>query len=145
MQTKINSEIKNAMLAKDATKLGVLRMLKATLTNLAIERKADLADTDVITAIRKAIKTRQDSVEAFKTANRLDLANKEEAEIEVLEAYLPTALSEEELDKLIAQSLVESGAVTKKQMGAAMKLATEKAAGRVDGKTLSTRIGQLLH
>lgn len=144
MQERINEDIKKAMLAKDATKLGVLRMVKTSLINLEKERKTRLEDADFISTFRKAIKTRQDSVVAFTDANRKDLADKEHAEIAILESYLPAKMSAEELDSLVKAAVADSGASSKKQMGAAMKLATERAAGRVDGRTISTLIGKLL-
>lgn len=145
LQIQLNNDLKTAMLAKDSTKVGVLRMVKAAIANLAIEKKtADLDDQAVLAVIRKNIKTRQDSVEAFNKGNRPLLAKQEEAEITILETYLPQALSDEELDTLVKAAISETGATTKKDMGAVMKLANQKAAGRADGKTLSMKVQSAL-
>jgi len=141
----INDDIKTAMRSKNSLTLGVLRMLKAAITNSAIEKKvAELADPDIVIAVRKAIKTRQDSIEAYMKAERKDLADIENEEISILTKFLPAAMSDDDINKLVDEAILASGATTKKQMGAAMKIATEKAAGRIDGKTLSSKIGSKL-
>jgi len=135
------------MRAKDASKLGVLRMLKSALMNAAIEKAGAgtiLDDAEATAVIRKEVKKRQDSVESFAKAGRTELADKEKAEIEVLNAYLPAALGAEELSALVREAIAEAGATSKKEMGAVMKIANAKAAGRVDGKTLSAEVQKLL-
>lgn len=135
------------MKAKQAERLGVLRMLKAALKNVAIEKGGPdvaLEDADVLAIIRKQVKQRQDSVESFTKGGRPELAAKEEAEIAVLNAYLPQALSAEALAALVKEAIAESGATSKAQMGLAMKIAKEKAAGRADGKALSLEVQRQL-
>jgi uncharacterized protein YqeY len=147
LQTQIDSDIKDAMRAKAAAKLGVLRMLKSALMNAAIEKGGAgtiLDDPEASAVIRKEVKKRQDSVESFEKAGREELAAKERAEIEVLNTYLPAALGADELAALVRESIAEAGATTKKEMGAVMKIANAKAAGRVDGKTLSAEVQKLL-
>ena len=149
IQQQINDRIKDAMKAKDQNTLTALRGLKSALTLLAVEKElgpqGELEVTDVLTVVRKQIKQRQDSVEAFRAGNRPELAAKEEAEIAVLKKFLPQAMSEEEIERLVTQVIQELGATSKKEMGAVMKLASERALGRADGKTLSQAIGKRLH
>lgn len=147
LQSQIDNDIKDAMRAKDTAKLGVLRMLKSALMNAAIEKGGagtQLDDAEAMAVIRKEVKKRQDSVEGFEKGGRAELADKERAEIEVLNAYLPKALSPEEVTALVREAIAEAGATSRKEMGAVMKIANAKAAGRVDGKTLSTEVQKQL-
>lgn len=147
LQSQIDNDIKDAMRAKDPAKLGVLRMLKSALMNAAIEKGGagtQLDDAEAMAVIRKEVKKRQDSVEGFEKGGRAELADKERAEIEVLNAYLPMALSPEEVTALVREAIAEAGATSRKEMGAVMKIANAKAAGRVDGKTLSTEVQKQL-
>lgn len=147
LQTQIDSDIKDAMRAKDAAKLGVLRMLKTALMNAAIEKGGAgtiLDDTEASAVVRKEVKKRQDSVESFAGAGRTELADKERAEIDVLNTYLPQALGAGEVTALVRDAIAEAGATSRKEMGAVMKIANAKAAGRVDGKTLSAEVQRQL-
>ena len=147
LQQQIDNDLKESMKARQAERLGVLRMLKAALKNVAIEKGGPdvaLEDADVIAVIRKQVKQRQDSVESFVKGGRPELASKEEAEIVVLDGYLPQALSAEELTAIVKESIAESGATSKAQMGLAMKVAKEKVAGRADGKALSLEVQRQL-
>ncbi len=147
LQTQVDSDIKDAMRAKDAAKLGVLRMLKTALMNAAIEKGGAgtiLEDAEATAVIRKEVKKRQDSVASFEGAGRAELAEKEKAEIVVLETYLPQALSAEAVTALVREAIAEAGATSKKDMGAVMKIANAKAAGQVDGKTLSGEVQKQL-
>ena len=146
-QAQIDQDIKEAMKAKQADRLMVIRMLKASLKNLAIEKGgADfvLDDATALTVVRKEMKKRQDSIESFEKGNRPDLAAKEKAEAEILAAYLPQALTPDEVAALVKEVIAELGATSKAQMGAVMKVANERAAGRVDGKTLSATVNSQL-
>jgi uncharacterized protein YqeY len=147
LQTQVDSDIKDAMRAKDAVKLGTLRMLKSALMNAAIEKGGAgtiLDDTEASAVIRKEVKKRQDSVESFEKAGRVELAEKEKVEIEILAGYLPKAMSADEIAALVREAIAEAGATSKQQMGAVMKVANAKAAGRADGKTLSTEVQKQL-
>ena len=147
LPAKIDAEIKQAMLSKDAARLGVLRMLKSGIKYAAIEKGgADYQPTDseVITVVRKEIKKRQDSVESFAKGGRPELAEKEQAEIAILTEYLPAPLTEEEIEKIVTAAIIEVGATTKAQMGAVIKAAQVRAEGRVDGKKLSQIVQKLL-
>lgn len=146
-QERIDGDIKAAMKARDAARLGVLRMLKSALKNAAIEKggaEARLEDAAAQAVVRKEAKKRQDSIEGFLKGGRQDLAEVEKAELLVLEAYLPAQLSPEELAVLVREAIAESGATTKAQMGLVMKIATEKAAGRADGRALSAAVSAQL-
>lgn len=147
IQDQIDSDIKDAMRARAAERLSVLRLLKSALKNAAIEKhgaEGKLDDADALVVIRKQVKQRQDSVEGFEKGGRPELAAKEKGEIEFLNAYLPKALSESELTELVAAAIAEAGATSKAHMGAVMKIATAKAGGRVDGKTLSQAVQKAL-
>lgn len=145
LQERIQQEIKAAMLAMDADKLGTLRLLKSALGYAQIEKKTDsLPDADVMAIIQREVKKRRDSAEQFTTGGRPELADKELKEIVVLETLLPKQLSAEELEQLVRATIQETGATSKKDMGVVMKAVQAKVAGRADGKTISTLVGRLL-
>ena len=141
--TRIPEDIKTAMRAKDTTALNALRALKSAMTNAAIEKgslSTVLEESEVLAVVRKQIKQRVDSCEQFEKAGRAELAITEKAEIEILSRYLPTALTEEELLKIIEQAVADTGATGKADMGKVMKRSQELAEGRADGKLLSAAV-----
>ena len=147
IQEKIDAGIREAMRAKEADRLSALRMVKSALMNLAIEKHGaggKLADLDALNIIRKQIRQRQESIQVFEKGGRPDLAAKEKREIDYLAAFLPAPLTESEIQELVKEAIAEVGATSKAQMGAVMKLATEKAAGRADGKALSQMVQRIL-
>ena len=147
LQERIDSDLKDAMRAKDAARLGVLRMLKSALKYSAIEKagaEAQLDDTEAAQVIRKQVKQRQDSIESFEKGGRPELAAKEKDELEILKAYLPQGLSADELEKIVRETISEVGATSKAQMGAVMKALQGKVAGRADGKSLSQEVQRQL-
>ncbi len=147
-QAKIDQDLKEAMKAKQAERLGVIRMLKSALKNVAIEKGGMdyvLDDATALTVVRKEMNKRQDSIEGFEKGNRPELAAREKAEAEILAAYLPAPLSADEINSLVAAVIAEVGATSKAQMGAVMKLASERSAGRADGKALSSAVAAQLH
>lgn len=142
---QLGAEITSAMRARDTDRLGPLRLLKSAIGYVQIERKTEnLSDADVQAVIRKEIKKRQDAAGLFDQGGRPELAARERAEIAVLEAFLPQALSADELDAIVRAAIAETGATSKKQMGAVMKTAQAAAAGRADGRALSARVSALL-
>jgi uncharacterized protein len=144
-QERLVQEIKSAMLAKDAERLSALRMLKSSVGYAQIERKSEnLSEPDFIAVVQKEVKKRRDSVEQFEKGGRPELAEKEKKEIEVLETFLPKALSPEELEQLVKATIQELGATSKKEMGPVIKAVQAKAAGRAEGKTISALVGRLL-
>ena len=145
LQEKLGQEIKAAMLAKDADRLGALRMLKSTLGYILIEKKTEtISDGDFVGVVQKEVKKRRDSIEQFEKGGRPELAAKEKQEIAVLESFLPQQLSAEELEKMVRDAIAETGATSKKEMGPVIKAVQTKAAGRADGKTISQLVGKLL-
>jgi hypothetical protein len=147
IQQRIDSDMKDAMRAKDAAKLGVLRMLKSAVKNAAIEKggaTAELDDAEATQVIRKQVKQRQDSIESFESGGRPELAAKEKEELVVLNAYLPQAMNADELAAAVRETIAETGATSRAQMGAVMKALQTKLAGRADGKTLSQEVQRQL-
>ena len=135
------------MRAQDVMKVGVLRMLKSALKYAAIEKsgaEAELNDAEAVQVIRKQVKQRQDSIESFEKGGRAELVEKEKKELSILNEYLPQAMSADELGKIVRETIAEVGATSKAQMGAVMKAAQAKAAGRADGKTLSQEVQRQL-
>jgi uncharacterized protein YqeY len=144
---RIDADLKDAMRSKDATRLSVLRMLKAALQNAAIEKSgadAQMSDTDAVQVIRKQVKQRQDSIESFEKGGRAELAAKEKEELSILQSYLPQAMSADELAKVVRETIAEVGATSKAQMGGVMKALQAKLGGRADGKTLSAEVQRRL-
>jgi uncharacterized protein YqeY len=147
IQERIDFDLKEAMRARDTTKLGVLRMLKSALKYAAIAKsdaEAQLSDAEAGQVIRKQVKQRQDSIDSFEKGGRAELANKEKEELSILSAYLPQAMSGEELAKVVRETIAEVGATSRAQMGAVMKALQVKAAGRADGKALSQEVARQL-
>lgn len=145
LQERLSQEIKSAMLAKDADRLGALRMLKSTIGYILIDQKTEtLSDSDFIGIVQKEIKKRRDSIEQFEKGGRPELASKEKQEISILESFLPQQLTPEELEALVRSAITDTGATSKKEMGAVIKAAQAKAAGRADGKAISQWVGKLL-
>lgn len=142
---KISAELKAAMLAKDADRTGTLRMLKSAIGYTQIEKKTEnLSDADLLAVVQREAKKRRDSIEEFERGGRAELAAKEKIELKVLEEFLPKQLSPEEMEALVRAAIAETGSTSKKDMGAVMKAAQAKAAGRADGKALSGIVGRLL-
>jgi uncharacterized protein len=145
--TRIADDLKNAMRAKDTIALMTIRALKAAMTNAAIENGGlgtELDEAEISSIIRKQIKQRRDSFEQFTNAGRAELADKEIAEIAILETYLPAAMTAEEITKLVKSIINETGASSKADMGKVMKLVQEKAQGRADGKLISQEVAKSL-
>ncbi len=145
--SRITEDMKTAMKARDSVTLNMVRNLKSALKYAAIEKlgaDGELEEVDALAVVRKEIKKRQDSVESYEQANRPELAEIEKAEIAILEKYLPAAMSQEELVKLVEAAIAETGATSKKEMGAVMKLLQERVAGRADNKSLSQEVGKRL-
>jgi uncharacterized protein YqeY len=144
---RVDSDLKEAMRAKDATRLGVLRMLKSALKYAVIAKsgaEGELNDAEAAQVIRKQAKQRQDSIESFEKGGRAELAEKEKEELSILNAYLPQQMNADELAKIVRESIAEVGATSKAQMGAVMKALQAKIAGRADGKMLSTEVQKQL-
>ena len=138
---QVEKDLVAALRAQEALKLSVLRMMKAALMNKKVERGKDVDDTEALAVLRTLAKQRHESVEAFRKGGREDLAQKEEAEVKIVEAYLPAAASDDEIDVAVAAAIAESGATTAKDVGKAMKAAMAKLAGKnADGKRVSEKV-----
>jgi len=135
---KIAADMKEAMRAKDAPRLSTLRMLKSAIEYYKIEKKQEkLTDADATAVIKKQIKQRQDSIEGFEKGGRMDLVEKEKAELAVLKAYLPEELSPAQVEEVVKATIAELGATTKADMGRVMKAVQAKIAGRADNRLVS--------
>jgi len=148
IQERIDSDLKESMRAKNASKVGVLRMLKSALKYTAIAKSgsdAELSDAEAAQVIRKQAKQRQDSIESFEKGGRAELAAKEKEELSILNAYLPKAMSSDELAALVRETIAEVSATSKAQMGAVMKALQARVAGRADGKILSQEVQRQLN
>ncbi len=138
---QVEKDLVAALKAQEALKLSVLRMMKAALMNKKIEVGKPLGDPEAIAVFRTLVKQRHDSVEAFRKGGRDDLADKEAAEIKILDAYLPAAASDEEIEAALAAAITETGAAGPKDMGKVMKAAMAKLAGKnAEGKRVNEKV-----
>ena len=138
LKERVNKDMVAAMKAKDAARTSTLRMVKAALTNREIEKGGELMDEEVTKAMQSLVKQRRDSVEQYDRAGRAELADKERAEIAVIEEYLPRAATREEIERAVEAAIAETGASSMKEMGAVMKAAMARLAGQsADGRVVS--------
>lgn len=133
-----------AMKAQEKEKLSTLRMVQSAMKNEQINAGHELSDEEAMSVLRKAVKQRHDSIEQYQKANRPELAAKEQAEVEVIKAYLPPELSDAELESGLREIIATTGAQSKKDMGKVMKEATAQYKGRADGKKIQEIVGRLL-
>jgi uncharacterized protein YqeY len=134
----IQKDMVTAMKSKDEARLGTIRMIKAALKKHEVDTMKPLTDAAEMQVMNILLKQRRESADMFRKGGREDAAQKEEAEIKLIEAYLPAVATEEELNEAVTSAIVETGATSSKQMGAVMKAAQAKLAGkRADGKALS--------
>jgi hypothetical protein len=138
LKERITGDMTAAMKDRSAARLSTLRMVKAAVQNREIEKGGELTDEELTKALQSLVKQRRDSVEQYEKAGRSELAEKERAEIAVIEEYLPRAASREEIERAVAEAIAETGASSMKEMGAVMKAAQARLAGRnADGRTVS--------
>lgn len=140
LKAKITDDMKSAMRAKDAARLGAVRLLLAAIKQREIDERIELDDTQIVAVIDKMLKQRRDSISQYEAAGRQELADIEHFEIGVLQEYMPAAASEEEIDLLIEHAMAETGAVGVKDMGKVMAVIKSKLAGRADMALVSGRI-----
>ncbi len=142
---RVQQDMVSAMKSKDEARLGALRMMKSALKKSEVDSMKPLNEGTEMQVVQTLVKQRRESADLFRKGNRPELADKEEAEIELLESYLPSAPSPAELEEAVTAAIAETGATSSKQMGAVMKAASAKLAGkRVDGKALSEMVKQRL-
>jgi uncharacterized protein YqeY len=146
LEQNIMADLKTAMLAKDEKTVRSLRAIKAAilLAKTSEGQSGELKEEDEIKLLQKMVKQRKDSLEIYQQQNRTDLAQKEQEEIEVIEKFLPTQMSADELQLEIKKIIAETGATSAADMGKVMGAATKKLAGKADGKTISAMVKELL-
>ena len=145
LKDQIIADMTAAMKAKDVARTSTLRMLKAAMVNREIEKGGALDDEELSKLLRSQLKQRRDSVEQYQKGGRQDLAEKETAEIAVIEGYLPQAAAAEEVEQAVAAAIAETGATSMKEMGAVMKAAMVLLAGKnPDGRTVSETVKKKL-
>ena len=142
LQERLTEDVKTAMKAREAGKsrLSVLRMVKASIRNIEIDRKKELNDEDVLDVLAKEVKMRRDSMDDFRKGNRPDLVAALEEEIAILAEYLPAQLSEEEVRALVDQAVSQAQATTAKDMGKVMAILMPQVKGKADGKLVNTLV-----
>lgn len=144
IKERISEDMKAAMKSGEKDRLAAIRMLHAAIRKKEIDDRADLDDAGVMKIISSLVKQRQDSIEQFTTGGRQDLADKESAELKLLQAYLPEQMSQDELVKIIEASIAEAGAKTQKEMGAVMKVLMPRVSGKADGKLVNQLVRERL-
>lgn len=140
LKEKIQSEMVAAAKAKDAFKLGAIRMIKTSLHNKEIDAKRELKDEEILQVLASIVKQRRDSIEQFKAGNRQDLVEKEEYELKVIQAFMPQQMSAEEVEAEVVKAIAESGAASPRDMGKVMKVLMPRVAGKADGKLVSDTV-----
>ena len=145
LQEKIQSHLADAMRSKDSLRLSVLRMMKSAVKNKEIDKMKTLEEGEVLAVLNTLVKQRKDSVEQFRKGGREELAQKEEAEIKIIEEYLPAAASEEDIRRAVEEAVQETGATSIKDMGKVMQAARARLAGKsVDGGRVSQLVKEKL-
>jgi len=132
LKQKISEDMKDAMRAKDSARLGAIRLLQAAIKQREVDERIEMTDADVISAIEKMLKQRRDSITAFESAGRTDLADVEKFEVSVLQGYMPQQLSEEAINQIITQVIADTGAQGAKDMGKVVGLVRPLVAGVAD-------------
>ncbi len=145
LKTQISEDMKNAMRAKDSARLGTIRLLQAAIKQREVDERVELDDSSIIAVIEKMLKQRRDSIAAYESANRNDLADVEKFEVSVLQTYLPQQLTEEEIKDILEKVVTETGAAGIKDMSKVMAAIKPLVTGRADmGKIsglIKTRLG----
>jgi hypothetical protein len=144
LKTTINEDMKTAMRAKDKERLGVIRLILAAIKQQEVDTRTAMDDTAVLAVLDKMLKQRRDSISQYEAAGRDDLAQKEQFEVEVIQRYMPEALSEAELEQLIKEAIAASGAQSMKDMGKIMNELRPKVQGRADMGQVSQKVKALL-
>ena len=140
LKEKITSDMKDAMKSGDKDRLGVIRLILSAVKQREVDERITLDDAQILSVLDKMLKQRRESVAQFTQGNRKDLADKEEAEIKVIQGYMPAQLSDAELDQMVAAAVAESGAATVKDMGKVMGILKPKVAGKADMSAVSAKI-----
>jgi uncharacterized protein YqeY len=144
LKTKLNDDLRQAMRAGDSMRCSVIRMLLSAMNYSEIAKQATLADSDILGVIAKEIKQRRESIEAYKTANRPELAAKEEAEMVILQGYMPEQMSRDEIVKLVKQVIAETGAQGPRDKNKVMPRLMPMVKGKADGQEVNAVVNELL-
>ncbi|AZV63506.1 GatB/YqeY domain-containing protein [Peribacillus frigoritolerans] len=141
---RLNNDMKQAMKNKEKDKLSVIRMLKASIQNEALKQRQDLTDDEELTVLSRELKQRKDSLQEFENAGRSDLVDKVRTELVYVEAYMPQQLSEEDISKIVNETILEVNATSKADMGRVMGALMPKVKGKADGSLVNKLVQQHL-
>jgi uncharacterized protein YqeY len=144
LKEQLTDDLKDAMRQKDALRRSTIRFLLSAIHNDEIARQTDLDEAGVIQVLTKQAQQRRDSIESFRGADRQDLVDKEQSELDIIAAYLPEQMSEDEVKALVQQALADSGATGPQDMGKVMKELMPKTRGKADGKMVSSLVNEAL-
>ena len=144
LKARLAEDYRAALRSGDKLKVSVIRLLTALIKNREVEKRGPLTDAEVMQAISSSCKQRQDSIEQYRQGGRQDLADKETAELHILQSYLPQPFTAEELEELVRAAIQEAQAVSPKEMGKVMTLLMPKVTGRADGKVVSALVREML-
>src|SRR5690625_1562439 len=134
---QLNADMKTALKNKEKDKLSVIRMVKSSLQNEAIKKRDDLSEDEELSILNREVKQRKDSLHEFRKANRMDLAEKVEAELAIIQSYLPEQLSDEALERIVQETIEEVNATSKQHVGQVMKAIMPKVKGKADGSKVN--------
>ncbi|MFO7831266.1 MAG: GatB/YqeY domain-containing protein [Desulfuromonadaceae bacterium] len=144
IQTDLNTAMKEAMRNKESERLGVIRMLRSAVKNAEIEAKKELGDDEIVSLLATQVKQRRDAAQTYRDGERDDLAAKEEAEIVILQEFMPAALTEDELREIVESAVIDLGATSMQDMGKVMKQVSAATRGRAEGRVVSEMVKQRL-
>lgn len=144
MKARLAEDYRAALRSGDKLKVSVIRLLTALIKNREVEKRGPLTDAEVMQAISSSCKQRQDSIEQYRQGGRQDLADKETAELHILQSYLPQPFTAEEMEELVRAAIQEAQAASPKEMGKVMTLLMPKVTGRADGKVVSALVREML-
>ena len=144
MKVRLAEDYRAALRSGDKLKVSVIRLLTALIKNREVEKRGPLTDAEVMQAISSSCKQRQDSIEQYRQGGRQDLADKETAELHILQSYMPQPFTAEELEELVRAAIQEAQAASPKEMGKVMTLLMPKVTGRADGKVVSALVREML-
>jgi uncharacterized protein len=144
LKERLQTELKEAMKARDALKVSTLRMIGSVIKYKEIEAKKELDDEGVLAVLSTSVKQRRESIEQYEKGNRPDLADKEKAELVIIQAYMPAQIGRDEVAALVREAISETGAAGAKDMGKVMKALMPKVKGKADGKLVNELVKELL-
>ena len=144
LKARLTEDLKQSLRTGDKLRTSVIRLLTALIKNREVEKRAPLTDAEVLQAISSSVKQRQDSIAQFRQGGRQDLVEKESAELEILQSYLPSPLTSDQVAELVQAAIKESGAASPRDMGKVMAVLMPKVTGRADGKVVSTLVREML-